>query len=286
MWFGPTARNDGSMQPPARAPIGLSRRALLALGVTVGSVGAATLVGCSGGRSTPEPVAYCTSRASLTQHSGLRDAAFVYDVDQRPTSFWFNSGFFGQLGGWLDDYLKLAGTSRPDQVWTYGSWLDGQPQCNSWHDAGRAFDLSRLVTGGAVQVSCRYDIWSTYTGAKLEYFRTRYWAMAASLHLHFEYVLTHLYNADHHNHIHIDNGASGSRLSTFHADSVSQVQAVQAILTHLWNKPVPVSGRWDRETRNATGDVLDGTKVGGTIDDGDDHWHTFLRRSAVRRSSS
>jgi len=134
-------------------------------------------------------------------------------------------------------------------------------------------------------VSCRYDIWSTYTGSRLSLFRTRYWALAASLHLHFEYVLTHLYNADHHNHIHIDNGRSGSGLSSFDTDSVSQVQAVQAILTHLWDKPVPITGQWNRQTRNATGDVLDDTEVGGTIDDGDDHWRTFLRQSAQRSKS-
>lgn len=274
------------MQPPTSPATGLSRRALLALAAAVGSAGAAALVGCSGSKRSSEPVAYCTPRSSLVRHSGLRDARFVYDISQQPTSFWFDAGFFGQLGTWLDDYLELAGTSRPDQIWTYGSWLDGQPQCNSWHDSGRAFDLSRLVAGGAVQVSCRYDIWSTYTGSKLEFFRTRYWALAASLHLHFEYVLTHLYNADHHNHIHVDNGRSGDQLSSFDTDSVSQVQAVQAILTHLWNKPVTISGQWNRETKNATGEVLVGTAVGGTIDDGDDHWRTFLRRSAARRSSS
>ena len=274
------------MQLPPLAATGLSRRALLALGAAIGSAGAATLVGCSGTKPASGPAAYCASRSSLVRHSGLRDARFVYDVNQQPTSFWFDAGFFSQLGSWLDDYLRLAGTSRPDQVWTYGSWLDGHPKCDSWHDAGRAFDLSRLVTGNAVEVSCRYDIWGTYTGSKLEFFRTRYWTLAASLHLHFEYVLTHLYNADHHNHIHIDNGRSGDQLSSFDTDSVSQVQAVQAILTHLWNKSVTICGEWNRETRDATGEVLDSAGIGGTIDDGDDHWRTFLRRSAARRSSS
>jgi hypothetical protein len=260
----------------------VTRRALLGLGA--GGL-AATVAGCSGSDRGPEPEPYCTSQLKLARHSSLRNAKFVYDPDRQPTSFSFDRGFYGQLGTWLEDYLELSGTSRPDQVWTYGSWLDGHPQCDSWHDAGRAFDLSRLVTAGAVQVSCRYDIWSTYTGSRLSLFRTRYWALAASLHLHFEYVLTHLYNADHHNHIHIDNGRSGSGLSSFDTDSVSQVQAVQAILTHLWDKPVPITGQWNRQTRNATGDVLDDTEVGGTIDDGDDHWRTFLRQSAQRSKS-
>lgn len=260
----------------------LTRRALLAAG-TVGM--AAAVAGCSG-KNKPVPKAYCVSRAKLTRHGSLGGAPLVYDISQQPTSFWFNAGFYGQLGRWLDDYLKLSGTSRPDQIQTYGSWLDGHPTCDSWHDAGRAFDLSRLVTGGAVQVSCRYDIWSTYTGARLQHFRTRYWALAASLHLHFAYVLTYPYNQTHHNHIHIDNGRSGDQPSTFDENSVTQVQAVQAMLTYLWNKPVKITGSWDNQTQEATGEVLDGTEVGGTIDDGVDHWHSFLRRTAARRSSA
>lgn len=260
----------------------LSRRSLFAIGLA-GT--AAAVTGCSGNQQ-PAPEPYCVSRAKLTQHGSLGNARLIYDINRQPTNFWFNAGFYGQLGNWLADYLKLSGTDRPDQIWTYGSWLDGQPDCDSWHDAGRAFDLSRLVTGGAVQVSCRYDIWSTYSGARLQYFRNRYWALAASLHLHFEYVLTYLYNQTHHNHIHIDNGRSGDQLSSFDEDSVSQVQAVQAMLTHLWGKQVPITGSWDDQTQDATGEVLDGTDVGGTVDDGDEHWHTFLRRTAARRSSA
>jgi hypothetical protein len=260
----------------------LSRRAALAIGL--GGTAAAMTV-CSADRK-PSPQPYCVSRASLARHGSLRGARLVYDISQIPTGFWFDRDFYGRLGVWFDDYLRLTGGSRPDQVWTYGSWLDGHPGCTSWHDAGRAFDLSRLVTDGAVQVSCRYDIWRHYSGSQLHYFRTRYWALAASLHLHFAYVLTYLYNADHDNHIHIDNGRSGDHLSTFDPDSPSQVQAIQGMLTHVWDKPVPITGEWDRQTREATGDVLQATKTGGTVDDGDEHWRSFLRRTAARPSGS
>jgi hypothetical protein len=260
----------------------LERRAVLTLGL--GGV-AAAVAGCTDNRQ-PRPAPSCTSRSSLVRHGSLRDARLVYDINQTPTGFWFDKGFYGQLGDWLDDHLKLSGASRPDQVWTYGSWLDGHPRCNSWHDAGRAFDLSRLVRGDAVQVSCRYDIWRAYTGSRLHYFRTRYWRLAASLHLHFAYVLTYLYNADHHNHIHIDNGRSGDRLSSFDPDSPSQVQAAQAMLRYVWRHPVAITGKWNRDTARATGVVLDAAGIGGTIDDGDDHWRGFLRHTASRTSGS
>ena len=78
-------------------------------------------------------------------------------------------------------------------------------------------------------VSCRYDRWRTAPPAELEAARRAYWAVAAGLHLRFAYVLTYLYDAQHDNHIHIDNGRSGPDLSTFRPRSRVQVQAVQAI---------------------------------------------------------
>lgn len=52
-----------------------------------------------------------------------------------------------------------ADIKEPSEIWTYGSWIDGEPDCGSWHNAGRAFDLSRLRRGGRDVVSCRYDLW-------------------------------------------------------------------------------------------------------------------------------
>ena len=82
--------------------------------------------------------------------------------------------------------------------------------CSSWHDAGRAFDLARLRLAGGTEVSCRYDLWRDTSGRELTRARRAYWAVAASAHRHFAYVLTYLYNAKHHNHIHVDNGRSGA----------------------------------------------------------------------------
>jgi hypothetical protein len=260
----------------------LSRRSLLGSGIggiAVAAIG--TMAGCSSDLPPdPAPDAYCVDRGSLITREHLGGARLVYDISGTEQSFRFDQGFYRQLDAWLEDYLKLSRTSRPDRITTFGSWLDGQPACDSWHDAGRAFDLSRLAVGGEVTASCRYDVWKDYTGARLRWFRTRYWALAASLHLHFAYVLTYLYNEGHHNHIHIDNGRSGEGMSEFSPRSPSQVQAVQAMLTHIWGRRVPITGDWDDQTQDATGRVLDNTEVGGTVDDGADHWHTFLRRTA------
>ncbi|QDP95776.1 hypothetical protein FOE78_07585 [Microlunatus elymi] len=259
----------------------LRRRTLLALGL--GTI-AAGVAGCStGGGSSPS--AYCVSTGQVGRHSRLGNARLVYDISGKPTSFRFDGGFYDQLVRWLSDYRELSGTKPPDQVWTYGSWLDGEPNCDSWHDAGRAFDLSRLVAGNEVLVSCRYDLWRNYTGARLQYFRSRYWALAASLHLHFAYVLTYLYNSTHHNHIHIDNGRSGDQLSTFSKRSPSQVQAVQGMLNHVWGQRVEISSDWNDETADATRSVLERTEHPGAVDDGTDQWRAFLRATAAHRPS-
>lgn len=261
----------------------LNRRSLLTVGAGAAAGLAATgLVGCSPGGSEPSPEPSCVARSSLTRHRTLRRADLIYDISEKNLAFRFDDGFFDQLGRWLDDYRKLTDTGRPDQIWTYGSWLDGTPDCDSWHDAGRAFDLSRLVIDGSTHASARYDIWQHYSGARLRRFRSRYWALAASLHLHFAYVLTYLYNPIHHNHLHIDNGRSGDQLSSFDARSTAQAQAVQAMLRHLWDHDVEITGSYDRATAKAARTVLKRIRIGGDLDDGDQQWHGFLRASAAR----
>lgn len=260
----------------------ISRRTLVGIALGAG-FGAPALAGCSTGgpglgRSQPS----CVPRSDMVARGRIGDARLVYDISGEPTRFRFDAGFHDQLGRWLTDYLELTGSSAPDLIRSFGAWTDGTGACDSWHNAGRAFDLARLVVGDEVQVSCRYDLWRSYTGAQLERFRTRYWTLAATLHLHFAYVLTYLYNEDHHNHIHVDNGRSGTELSTFSRRSPSQVQAVQGMLTHVWGEAVPITGDWDDATSDATRSVLRQDGADGSLDGSTRSWHRFLRATAGR----
>ena len=134
-------------------------------------------------------------------------------MNRRRSEFAIDEGFAGQLEAWLTDLRELTGW-RLQQVRTYGTWTNGGSDCSSWHNAGRAFDLARLRLADGTDVSCRYDLWRDTSGGELTEARRAYWAVAASAHQHFAYVLTYLYNAQHHNHIHLDNGRSGSEPST------------------------------------------------------------------------
>jgi hypothetical protein len=281
--FLTSGRREEVVEPEATLDaMPISRRTLI--GLSIPAVGGALLTGCSsaglpgGGLGGAQPS--CAPRGNLVTREHIGAARLVYDITAEATSFRFESGFHDQLQRWLADYLELTPTPAPDRIRTFGAWTDGTGDCDSWHNAGRAFDLARVVAGDEILVSCRYDLWREFTGAQLDRVRTRYWALAASLHLHFAYVLTYLYDGTHHNHIHVDNGRSGSELSEFSTRSPSQVQGVQGMLTHVWGETVEITGSWDRATSSATRSVLDRVGAGGRIDWSQRAWHAFLRATA------
>lgn len=262
----------------------LSRRRLLGLGAGL----TAGLGGATAGCSTTVPLlpdrprerAACVARSSLPRYGRLAGLPLVYEVNRRRSEFALDEGFAGQLETWLTELGELTGW-RLDQLWTYGTWTDGADACSSWHNAGRALDLAALRLDRGSDVSCRYDLWRNKTGRSLTSRRRAYWAVAASAHLHFSYVLTYLYNTQHHNHIHIDNGRSGNGPSTFSTRSRTQIQAVQAICTHLWDIPVEVTGQWDGPTRNSLGRLLADLGQGEDLTDRAT-WSAFLTAS-IRR---
>jgi len=269
-------------------PASLSRRRLLGLSAGLG-VGA--LTGCSVGGGLPgignggegdfpaRERATCVPRNSLTSHRTLAGAPLVYEVNQRRSTFWFDDGFFGQLEGWAGTLGDTLG-GTVDRWATYGSWTNGGSACDSWHNSGRAFDLASLRLENGTEISCRYDQWRSDGAAAVALARRRYWTLAAGLHLRFAYVLTYLYNDAHANHIHVDNGRSGTDLSQLRTRSAVQVQAIQAITTYRWDSPVELNGQWNSATRRASRQVLDQLGIPGDLTD-PDTWHAFLTASAV-----
>jgi Extensin-like protein C-terminus len=268
-----------SEAPPARP---ISRRALLGGTLSVGVTGLATLAACSPPESPlVPPDAYCVPRDTLVRRQRLGDVPMVYEPTGRRQAFWFDAGFVGQLDPWVGE---LAGDfGRPaTRLDTYGSWIDGRGQCDSWHHSGRAFDLAAIQLADGVVVSCRYDLLRDRPAAEVEAGLRSYWALAAGLHLRFAYVLTYLFDARHANHIHLDNGRSGQDLSTFRSRSRVQVQAVQAMLTYLWAEPLELTGRWDGPTRDAAHRVGDQLGLTADLEDATEAWHGFLRATATR----
>ena len=268
-------------------PAPLSRRRLLRLGAGLG-VGLATAgaAGCGAvpdlGRLTPErrEGATCVPRSALDSHRSLAGLPLVYEPNQRRSTFRFDAGFYGRLEQWADGLGEVL-PAAPRELSTYGSWTDGGTACDSWHHAGRAFDLARVRLVDGTEVSCRYDRWRSLEGARLDEARRRYWALAAGLHVRFAYVLTYLYDGQHANHVHVDNGRSADIDSTFSPRSTVQVQAVQAVCRYLWSQPLELTGRWDAATQRATGQVLDGLGLDDSLT-ATGSWPGFLNAAVAR----
>lgn len=281
-------------RPPTRSVPGtaasLTRRTLMAGlarggavvlggGLMVGGVGACTMSGPRSGENPLERVprerASCVPAARMESYERLGSARLRYEVNETFTPVRIEPGFAAQLEAWLAEWNDLTGAA-PQVLSNYGAWIGNDGSCDSWHHAGRAFDFAQLRADGAPVVSCREDLWGGDPSPE----QVRgYWALAASLHLHFAYVLTYLYDAAHHNHIHVDNGQSGAERSRFSRGSRVQVQAVQAMCTHVWDRPLSITGRWDGPTREAAEDVLRVNGLGERFS-GDDAWHAFLTATA------
>lgn len=262
----------------------LTRRRLLGVG---GSLAVAALAGgCSGAGAGAGGIGRarsarpgCVPRTALESRRTLAGLPLVYEVDGRRAAFRFEGAFSARLGSWAERLVDVL-PSPPTALSSYGSWTDGGSACDSWHDAGRAFDLARVQLSDGSSVSCRYDQWRSLDGAELEEARRRYWALAAGLHQRFADVLTYLYNEQHANHIHLDNGRSGNENPAFNPRSRVQVQAVQALCRYLWGLPVEITGRWDAATRTAAGRVLDQLNLADRLE-GTDSWSAFLQASAA-----
>lgn len=251
---------------------GLSRRGVLLAGGTM------LLAGCGVGGvpSIPglpgqgDPRA-CRAPGELTSFSTVGGALLGYEITGMPTTMRSEAGFLGLLNSWAEDWADLSGMGAITEVWSYGAYVD---RCGSYHQVGRAFDFARLVHERGT-VSCRYDSWSPGTDTQLR----GYWRLAASLHLHFAYTLTYLYNQAHHNHIHVDNSVSGDSFSTFREGSQVQVQMVQAACRYVFGRDVELTGDYDDQTRSALRPVQQGLGISRPLSDADG-WREFLRAAA------
>lgn len=223
----------------------------------------------------PGEQASCVDAGQLPVRSRIGSARIVYEPTGRATPMRFDPGFAGQLDRWLADWNQTSRHGGVTELWSYGAHVI-KDECRSWHANGRAFDISRLRSGDELLVSARTDLWREVSAEQQAPLARGYWALAASLHLHFAYVLTHHFDGAHANHIHVDNGVSVSGMSEFSRRSRVQNQAVQAICQTLWDQPGTVTGAWS-DTRAQAGPVLE--MLGISDLRRQETWQAFLRAS-------
>ena len=271
------------------SPPGLTRRRLLTLGV-VGAVTAGGAYAVSRGpglpslpqipglneptprelRLDPQPVDF----TALQARRRVGPAAYVYEVTERPATYFVTEPFGARLDRWLALHRRHVGQS-PDQVRSFGAWVRGS--ATSWHSSGEAIDLARLRAGGRDLASLRYDQWRDAPASELRRRLALYWRTAAGLHHEFADVLTYLFDAAHANHIHVDIGRFGPERPRLIQRSNAQVQAVQAMCRHVWGRTdVEITGEFDDVTREATTRILHAAGGPGELADSREAWQAFM----------
>lgn len=235
-------------------------------------LGAAALpaAACSGPVSLPIPdvggLGGCRTPESLSSFSTLGGAPLRYEITGTSQAFRADPRFIERLEEWAAEWVSVSGLGPLREVSTYGAFVD---RCDSWHAAGRAFDFAEVVHEGG-RVSCRYDLWGE-DPAELR----GYWRLAASVASRFTYTLTYRFNAQHHNHIHIDNGVNGYGSASFRERSRTQVDLVQGVLRHVFSRDVAATSRYDERTRSAVRSVQREWGIGAPLAD-PDGWRDFL----------
>ncbi|MVA77656.1 hypothetical protein GC722_16775 [Auraticoccus sp. F435] len=272
-----------------------TRRTLLTTtAITLGSLAAGPVVaGCGvaapGTTSRERPT--CVARSQLSRRDEVGGVPLAYEENGRRQAFWLEPGFAARLDTWLAWWVEHSGLPAPDELVTFGTWIDGSGDCSSWHHAGRAFDVTALRRDGAVQVHARMDRIDRLPPEQQPPARRRYWQLAAGLSLHFADVLTALFDDAHRNHVHVDNGRSGSAQARFTGRSPVQTRTVQAVCAEVWGVPTALSGRWDGATRASVEQVLALDEVAPTLarlgGDGDlvgdePTWQAFVTASVGR----
>ena len=228
-----------------------SRRSIL--GGTIGAGALGVLGTAAAGLSS---AGTASAHGTITTYSTINGARTVYEVNGNLASWGYRPSFHTRLNTWLAFWNANtpSGYANASRIWGYGAHYDGRP--TEAHNNGRGFDLSRIYTGSTRRFIARHDIWKNWSGSDLTTARRHYWATAASAHYHFRNVLTYLYNADHDNHIHIDNLVSGTSNSSFDSSSRAQVLHVQASCRYVWGLPTTVDGIWGSQTSSHSTRVL------------------------------
>ena len=218
-------------------------------------------------------------------HNEILGFPTPYEGDGRPRNFSYDNTFYSRVETWFQFFRANTpiAVGPPFEIWCWGVFVDKGDCGESFHKVGRAFDISRIyatdpATGIKSQVfNSRHDIWRSWTGSAFTTVHRQYWTTAASLNYHFQHMLTYPWRADHDDHIHFDNGVSGSGNSSFNRAS-AQTFSAQATLNAIWGESLVVDGSWGPKSTAAAGRALARIGVSGTLDT-QSNWLAFNRAS-------
>ena len=166
-----------------------------------------------------------------------REPVARYGTRGRPHSFNCTLQFFRKLEACFDELFGVTPLGLGDTITSAGAFVE-KP---GFHGLGRAFDLDAIFWPDRDFVTLRFP-----TDQKF------YLGVEAVLRKHFGTVLNFLYNSDHHDHLHVDDGSDVG----FVTSSKSRVLFVQAALTHVFAVPVGIDGVYGPETERCVQTAL------------------------------
>ena len=145
------------------------------------------------------------------------------------------------------------------------------PESDKFHTTGRACDWQTLVFEHVTISPGNHE-----HAAASRAVRRRYWAFAAVCRSNSCFVLHGLFNPDHENHIHQDNGISQG-FNTME----STVKLCQAILNDIFDQTpkLATDGDFGQKTQDAMTAAFQRLRINGTVHDAR-AWTRFLRMSA------
>jgi len=170
-----------------------------------------------------------------------RDPVAPYGARGKPHSFRCTPGFLQKLEACFDELWRVNPLGSAEIITSAGILVE-KP---GFHGLGRAFDLDALFWPGRDFITLRYPTDQRF-----------YLGVEAVLRRHFGTVLSFLYNADHHDHLHLGDGTE----PTFINSSRSRMLFVQAALTHVMGIPIALDGAYGPDTDHAIHKAFD--KIG------------------------
>lgn len=184
-----------------------------------------------------------------------------YGTEGIPYDFHTPPAFQALLEQCFDDLWRVCPLGRASLIISAGTYSDRTGQ----HGTGRAMDVDGIFWPEKKFITKFFPSDKPF-----------YLGVEAVFRRHFDYVLTYLYNADHHDHFHLDHaGALGLGRSR------SKTLFVQAMCRYVFDLTVDVDGQWGDETESGLNAMREQVGIGGDLSDFET-WKEFLERISVK----
>ena len=198
------------------------------------------------------PNNFFTTLSGIPVHYDRFPSPNDYGTRGQPYRFYATPSFEDKLDHCFDDLWGICSNGRAELITSAGAFVD-KP---SFHGQGRAFDLDGIFWANRTFI--------TFKDGYQRNDRKFYFGVEAVLRKHFGTVLDYLYNADHRDHFHVDDGSEVG----FRGSSTSIVSFVQAALVYVFDLSVGASGidgDYGSNTKAAVRQALSGLGITGDI---------------------